>query len=104
MSNSTQHAARLLILTLETQVTNARFAIGFAGIVGISGACRQQIAAALVDIALLRVLIVLAIIVFAKVSTLAAWLMMPYALWVALTLTLNASIWRRNSRAGGAKK
>ncbi|MDR5875827.1 TspO/MBR family protein [Halomonas sp. CUBES01] len=63
---------------------------------------RKQIVAALGDIALLLILILLAIFLFAKVSGLAAWLMVPYALWVALALTLNASIWRRNSRAGGA--
>lgn len=57
---------------------------------------RKQIGAALGDIALLLVLIMLAIIVFAKVSTLAAWLMVPYALWVGLALALNATIWRRN--------
>lgn len=65
---------------------------------------RKQIVAALGDIALLLILILLAIFLFAKVSGLAAWLMVPYAFWVALALTLNASIWRRNSRAGGAKK
>ncbi|KPQ21537.1 MULTISPECIES: TspO/MBR family protein [unclassified Halomonas] len=57
---------------------------------------RKQIAAALGDIVLLLILIVLAVIVFAKVSSLAAWLMVPYALWVALALVLNASIWRQN--------
>ncbi|SDN96645.1 TspO/MBR family protein [Vreelandella arcis] len=57
---------------------------------------RKQIAAALGDIALLLGLITLAIIVFAKVSLLATWLIVPYWLWVALALSLNATIWRRN--------
>jgi len=65
---------------------------------------RKQIVAALGDIALLLILILLAIFLFAKVSGLAAGLMVPYAFWVALALTLNASIWRRNSRAVGANK
>ncbi|MEA2117725.1 TspO/MBR family protein [Halovibrio sp. HP20-50] len=57
---------------------------------------RKQIAAALGDIALLLILIIVAIILFAKVNSLAAWLMVPYALWVALALALNASIFRLN--------
>lgn len=57
---------------------------------------RKQIAAALGDIALLLILIIVAILLFAKVSSLAAWLMVPYALWVTLALALNATILRRN--------
>lgn len=57
---------------------------------------RKQIAAALGDIALLLILIIVAIILFAEVSSLAAWLMAPYALWVTLALALNATILRCN--------
>ncbi|WP_311064696.1 TspO/MBR family protein [Halomonas sp. DWK9] len=57
---------------------------------------RKQIGAALVDIVVLLGLITLAIGLFAQVSTLAAWLMVPYWLWVALALALNATILRLN--------
>ncbi|MCH4812737.1 TspO/MBR family protein [Vreelandella neptunia] len=57
---------------------------------------RKQIAAALVDIVVLLGLITIAIVLFSQVSTLAAWLMVPYWLWVALALGLNATIWRLN--------
>ncbi|MDN7131316.1 tryptophan-rich sensory protein [Halomonas sp. MC140] len=57
---------------------------------------RKQIVAALADIVGLLSLITVAIALFSQVSTLAAWLMVPYWLWVALALALNASIWRLN--------
>ncbi|WP_237673865.1 TspO/MBR family protein [Vreelandella profundi] len=59
---------------------------------------RKQIVAALADILGLLSLITVAIAVFSQVSTLAAWLMVPYWLWVALALALNATIWRLNRR------
>tara|TARA_R110002049_G_scaffold10698_6_gene52082 strand:- start:874 stop:1362 length:489 start_codon:yes stop_codon:yes gene_type:complete len=58
---------------------------------------RKQIAIALIDIVVLLGLIIIAIALFSQVSTLAAWLMVPYGLWVALALALNATIWRLNS-------
>jgi tryptophan-rich sensory protein len=57
---------------------------------------RKQIGAALADIVLLIGLITVTIGLFAQVSTLAAWLMVPYWLWVALALALNATILRLN--------
>ncbi|BCB60072.1 hypothetical protein HaloA020_07730 [Halomonas sp. A020] len=57
---------------------------------------RKQIGAALVDIVVLLGLITLAIGLFAQVNTFAAWLMVPYWLWVALALALNATILRLN--------
>ncbi|MBR2513757.1 MAG: tryptophan-rich sensory protein [Halomonas sp.] len=57
---------------------------------------RKQMGAALVDIALLLGLITLTIGLFVNVSTLAAWLMVPCWLWVALALALNTSILRLN--------
>ncbi|WFE69951.1 tryptophan-rich sensory protein [Halomonas sp. M1] len=57
---------------------------------------RKQIGAAWVDIALLLGLITLTIGLFINVSALAAWLMVPYWLWVALALALNTSILRLN--------
>ncbi|UXZ54345.1 tryptophan-rich sensory protein [Halomonas sp. 7T] len=57
---------------------------------------RKQIDAALVDIVLLLGLITLTIGLFVNVSALAAGLMVPYWLWVALALALNTSILRLN--------
>lgn len=61
---------------------------------------RKQVAAALIDIGLLLGLITLAIGLFAKVSLLAAWLMVPYWLWVLLAFTLNATILKLNRGQG----
>ncbi|MDN3560653.1 TspO/MBR family protein [Vreelandella neptunia] len=57
---------------------------------------RKQIVAALVDIMVLLALISVTIALFSQVDTLAAWLMVPYGLWVALALALNATIFRLN--------
>lgn len=57
---------------------------------------RKQIVAALADIVMLLALITIAIALFFQVNTLAAWLMVPYWLWVALALALNANIVRLN--------
>lgn len=57
---------------------------------------RKQIVAALVDIMVLLALITIVIALFSQVNTLAAWLMVPYWLWVLLALTLNATIYRLN--------
>ena len=57
---------------------------------------RKQIVAALVDIMGLLALITATIALFSQVDTLAAWLMVPYGLWVALALALNATIFRLN--------
>ena len=58
---------------------------------------RKQIAGALMNIMALLILITVAIALFSQVSALAAWLMMPYWLWVLLALTLNATIYRLNN-------
>lgn len=60
---------------------------------------RRQILGALLNIVLLLSLIVATTILFAGASALAAWLMLPYILWVMLALALNASVWRLNRRA-----
>jgi|TARA_R110001599_G_scaffold57369_2_gene157698 tryptophan-rich sensory protein len=57
---------------------------------------RKEIVAALVDIMMLLALITATIALFYQVETLAAWLMVPYWLWVALALALNATIFRLN--------
>lgn len=52
----------------------------------------QQIDAAVVEIALLWLAIVACTAAFWKVDRLAAWLMVPYGLWVAFAAVLNAWI------------
>ena len=56
----------------------------------------QKIGAALVELALLWIAIAVTIFFFAKVSALAAWLLVPYILWVTVAGRLNYEIWRLN--------
>jgi len=51
---------------------------------------------ALVDIILLWLLIVGTIYWFSKISKTAAWLLVPYILWVSFATVLNFAIWRLN--------
>ncbi len=51
---------------------------------------------ALINILILWVTILFMIIFFSKVSRLAAWLQIPYLLWVTFATALNASIWWLN--------
>lgn len=85
--DSSWRTAGLVVYALQLLV-NAAWSWLFFG--------RKQIVAALADIVGLLSLITVAIAVFSQVSTLAAWLMVPYWLWVALALALNATIWRLN--------
>jgi len=52
--------------------------------------------AALVEIVLLWLAILATIVAFAKVSKLAAWLLVPYILWVSFATILNYAIWWLN--------
>ncbi len=51
---------------------------------------------ALIEIVLLWLAILATIITFAKISKTAAWLLMPYILWVSFAGYLNYSIWMLN--------
>jgi translocator protein len=51
---------------------------------------------ALIEIICLWVTILVTIIMFAKVSRLAAWLLVPYILWVSFATYLNYSLWILN--------
>lgn len=44
--------------------------------------------------------IVLTIVAFARISRLAALLLVPYLLWTTFATVLNAAIWRLNSESG----
>ena len=57
---------------------------------------QHQIGAALVDIVLLWISILLCILSFKKMSHKAAWLMVPYLAWVTFAAFLNIELWRLN--------
>lgn len=51
---------------------------------------------ALIDITLLWFVILATIVLFMRVSRVAAWLLVPYILWVTFAASLNYSIWVMN--------
>jgi tryptophan-rich sensory protein len=51
---------------------------------------------ALIDIVVMLLLISLTIFEFSKISKLAAWLLVPYLLWVSFATALNGTIWYLN--------
>ena len=57
---------------------------------------QHQIGWALVEIIAMWIMILLTIFVFAKVNTVAAWLLVPYISWVSFAAILNYTIWRLN--------
>jgi len=56
----------------------------------------HQKGAALAEIILLWIFILLTIISFSKISKAAAWLLVPYILWVSFATLLTYSIWKLN--------
>lgn len=56
----------------------------------------HAIGGALALIVLLWAAIVLTILIFKKISKPAAWLLVPYILWVSFATVLNFAIWRLN--------
>lgn len=52
--------------------------------------------AALIDIAMLWLAIVICTVMFFRVSRVAGWLMVPYLAWVTFASVLNHSIWAQN--------
>lgn len=85
--DSAWRTACLVIYALQL-IVNAAWSWLFFG--------RKQIAGALMDIVALLILITVAIVLFSQTNALAAWLMVPYWLWVLLALSLNATIYRLN--------
>lgn len=57
----------------------------------------QSIFGALIDIILLDVLIVVTMVLFSRHSKIAAYLLVPYLLWVLFATYLNFTIWQLNS-------
>jgi tryptophan-rich sensory protein len=56
----------------------------------------RMIGAALIDITLLFVAIVVTAALFRPIDRIAAWLLAPYGAWVAFASVLNLAIWRLN--------
>lgn len=52
---------------------------------------------AFAEIVIMWILILLTIFSFGKISSLAAWLLVPYISWVSFASILNYTIWRLNS-------
>lgn len=67
---------------------NTLWSIIFFGLHSLSGA--------LIEIIFLWFAILVTIIMFAKISKPAAWLLIPYILWVSFALYLNYMIWALN--------
>ena len=60
---------------------------------------RRRLDLAALDMAGLWLAIVATILAFLPISTLAAWLMVPYLAWVSFALALNVKLWRLNPTA-----
>jgi len=56
----------------------------------------RMIGAALIEIGVLLGAIAVTISLFRRVDRIAAWLLAPYAAWVAFATLLNAALWRLN--------
>lgn len=57
----------------------------------------QVFGGALVWLALLWILVLAMIICFSKINTTAAWLQVPYLIWLSFAAYLNAMVWLLNS-------
>ena len=80
--------SKAMALFATQLILNAIWSIFFFGL--------RSPGAALVEIILLWVFIAMTIVNFNKVSRGAAWLMVPYILWVTIAALLNLSIWILN--------
>jgi tryptophan-rich sensory protein len=56
----------------------------------------HQVGWALVEIIVMWLFILLTIFAFGKISSLAAWLLVPYICWVSFATVLNAALWKLN--------
>lgn len=77
-----------VVLFVAQLACNAAWSVIFFG--------QRQIFPALIEIALLWVLIVLTMVYFWKVSPVAGMLLVPYLLWTSFAVVLNYSIWQLN--------
>lgn len=88
-SGSKKHFARIALALFALQLAlNAWWSIIFFG--------QQQLGFALLEVVCLWLAIVATIYYFAKLSRTAAWLLVPYVLWVSFASYLNYSLWMLN--------
>lgn len=78
-----------LTIFIGQLVLNTLWSIIFFGLQSPSGA--------FIDLVILWLAILTTIIVFARISRPAAWLLLPYILWVSFAGYLNYSIWQLNA-------
>ena len=81
-------AGRAIVVYAVHLVFNALWSVLFFGL--------KNPGLALVEIILLWALILAVIVLFFRAERLAAYLMIPYLLWVSFAVGLNYSIWRLN--------
>jgi len=88
-SGAKKHFARMALVLFGLQLAlNAWWSIIFFG--------QQQLGFALLEIVVMWFAIVATIYYFAKLSRTAAWLLVPYLLWVSFASYLNYSLWMLN--------
>lgn len=88
-SGAKKRFARMALLAFVLQLgLNAWWSIIFFG--------NQQLGWALFEVVCLWLAIVATIYYFAKLSRTAAWLLVPYVLWVSFASYLNYSLWMLN--------
>lgn len=83
-------ATPALLLYAVQLVLNALWSMIFFGL--------RRIGLALAEMGVLWIAIAATIIAFYPIDETAAWLLIPYIVWVSIAFTLNLSIWRMNSR------
>lgn len=84
-----RHDVRVaLYIFIYQLVLNALWSVFFFGM--------QNPGAALIEIMSLWIAIVATVIVFERVSHAAAWLLVPYLLWVSFAAYLNYALWALN--------
>lgn len=83
-----RHLNKALILFVLQLVLNSLWSIIFFGM--------QALGAAFVEIVFLWLAVIATIIAFQKISRTAAWLLVPYILWVSFAAYLNFAFWTLN--------
>ena len=87
---------RALIFFDIQLVLNVLWSIIFFGLTSLTINGFNNIGIALIEIVFLWLAILATIIAFYKISKLAAWLLLPYILWVSFATYLNYAIWVLN--------
>jgi translocator protein len=93
----TQHAAEPAAKRAATILYGLQ--LGLNALWSILFFARRAPLAALIEILLLWTAIVLTIIAFARISRVAALLLVPYLLWTTFATVLNAAFWRLNAES-----